>query len=101
MAQSTAVSSEVAIQMAIGARERFARDCSKNIDQVIGISTTGVAGPDPVGNHPVGQVFIGIASRRGQGALSLRLHGTRDQIRTASVKAALSALTDEIHLLLG
>ncbi len=101
LALNTAVDAEVAIQMAESVRASFARDCSRKIEQVIGVSTTGVAGPDAVGEHPVGQVFIGLASVRGARALELKLSGTRDQIRTESIAAALSALEDEIHLLLG
>jgi PncC family amidohydrolase len=101
LAKSSAVSPEVAIQMAAGVRQRFARDCHKPLEHVIGISTTGVAGPDMVGNHAVGEVYLGISSARGQCALALELKGNRSEIRTASVTEALSALEDEIHLLLG
>ncbi len=101
MAKKTAVDPDVAIQMAVSVRERFAKDCSKGFERVVGISTTGVAGPDPVGYHSVGQVFIGLASARGQYAVRLLLDGTRDEIRSAAVTEALSALEDEIHLLIG
>ncbi len=95
------VDQSVAIQMAYGARISFARDCSRAIDLVIGLSTTGVAGPGPVGDKPVGLVFIGISSQRGERAVQLQLSGTRAQIRAATVSAALSTLEDEIQLLLG
>lgn len=101
MAKKTAVDPDVAIQMAVSVRERFAKDCAKSFERVIGISTTGVAGPDPVGDRHAGQVFLGLASARSQYAVSLQLHGTRDEIRDAVVREALSVLEDEIHLLLG
>ncbi len=101
IADHTAVDAEVAIQMAAGVRARFAQDCAKSIDQVIGLSTTGVAGPESVGAHQVGQVFIGLASARGGRCVELVLSDNRDQIRSATVAAALSALEDEIQLLLG
>ncbi|MFM2321280.1 MAG: hypothetical protein RL612_427, partial [Actinomycetota bacterium] len=41
-----AVSAETAEAMAIGVREKFARAAGVPIERVIGVSTTGVAGPD-------------------------------------------------------
>jgi PncC family amidohydrolase len=101
ISQHGPVDPNVAIQMATGARVNFARDCSKASNLVIGISTTGVAGPDPVGDKPVGLVFIGISSQLGERAIQLHLSGSRAEIRAATVSAALSTLEDEIQLLLG
>src|ERR1700726_1410904 len=49
-----AVSEETAAAMASGVRERMHAD--------IGVSITGVAGPDAEGAKPVGLTFIGIAA---------------------------------------
>lgn len=95
------VDQSIAKQMASGARARFASDCAKPIDLVIGLSSTGVAGPDPLGEKPVGLVYIGVSSSRGERAVELRFLGSRAEIRAATVTAALSALEDEIQALLG
>ncbi len=58
-----AVHPEVARQMAAGTprlyRQHGDGDC------VIGLSTTGVAGPGPDGNKPAGLVYVGCSSRHG------------------------------------
>jgi len=78
------VSADVAGALARGARERLGAD--------LGVGVTGVAGPDPVGEHPVGTVFVGVAGE-GVGEVSrVELAGSRTQIRAAAVQAALSQL---------
>ena len=97
----SAVSPEVAISLATNVRDKFALEGSKSIDSVIGLSTTGVAGPDPVGIHPAGSVFLGISSVRGSRSVALKLSGTRSEVRAATVVSALSELEDEIQELFG
>lgn len=97
----SAVDPEVAIQMAIGIRSRLAIECGKSHESVIGVSITGVAGPESVGSVPVGTVFIGISSIQGNRQLGLHLSGTRNQIRAAATKAAIAAIEDEIQAILG
>ena len=97
----SAVSPEVAISLATNVRDKFALEGSKSIDSVIGLSTTGVAGPDPVGIHPAGSVFLGISSARGSRSVALKLSGTRSAVRAATVASALSELEDEIQALFG
>ena len=46
------VAAETAAELAAGAARRCGAD--------VGVSLTGVAGPDPQDGHPVGEVFIGI-----------------------------------------
>ena len=58
----------------------------------MGVSTTGVAGPDPADGQPVGTVFVGASGPWGIVVEPLALTGDRDQIRAASVLAALTLL---------
>lgn len=99
--ERTAVDNEVAIQLASNVRERFSKTCSKNIDHVLGVSTTGIAGPDSVGEVPVGTVYVGISSARGSRSITLKLSGDRSEIRAATVTAALAAIQDEIQAIFG
>ena len=69
---------EVARQMAAGVRIALAVDGEP---ATWGISTTGVAGPDPQDGKPVGTVFVGIASAAGAEAFELHLDGDRGAIR--------------------
>lgn len=85
-----AVRPEVAEAMAIGAQRAYGAD--------LAISTTGVAGPGPDAfGAPEGAAFVTV--RLGEHARTLELHerGTRDEIRTrvviAAVDAALTALS--------
>lgn len=73
------VSGECAMEMASNVREK--------LDADIGISFTGVAGPDEQESKPVGTVFIGIAYRDGATHFNeLNLSGSRAQNRIRSVK---------------
>ena len=60
-----AVSPETAAEMAEGVRRLSGAD--------IGVSTTGVAGPEPSEGKPVGLVYAGIASESGTKVLELHL----------------------------
>jgi nicotinamide-nucleotide amidase len=85
---------QVAIEMAVGVRQRLVVG-GRPAD--IGLSTTGVAGPDTQSGQAPGTVFIGLA-RDGQAeARRLSLAGTRDQIRAAVVTELLSWLAEELE----
>ena len=101
IAAQTSVDAEVAAQMAQGVRQKLAQKCAVSESGVIGISTTGVAGPDGVGHNPVGTVFIGIASELGVKVMALQLQGDRAQIRNQATQAALEGLAEEIQRLAG
>lgn len=92
------IDAEVAAQMAQGVREKLSAGCELDDSAVIGISTTGVAGPDPQDSHAPGEVFIGIAGAiAGTDRLrviALNLDGDRDAIRRQTVAAALEALAE-------
>lgn len=79
-----AVDPAVATAMAEGARAALGVD--------VAVSTTGVAGPEPHDGQPVGTVFLGVAGPHGTHVRKLNLSGSRAQIRTACVSAALEEL---------
>jgi competence/damage-inducible protein CinA C-terminal domain len=54
MSVQGAVDAEVAAQMAVGVRERFAKINQVQLEKVVGISTTGVAGPGESEGRPRG-----------------------------------------------
>ena len=84
--QSGAVSREVAAAMADGVRTRCGAD--------IGLSITGIAGPDGgTEEKPVGTVFIGISSRHGQIVDSYKFSGNRNRIQTSAAQAGLHMLS--------
>ena len=74
----------VAEEMAVGVRDR--------LGATYGVSTTGVAGPDPSEGRPAGTVFVAVASPRGVRSWPLDLPGGRDEVRSAAVDAVLSQL---------
>jgi nicotinamide-nucleotide amidase len=80
-----AVDPDVAAALAGGVRQRCGADW--------GLSTTGVAGPDPQDGKPVGTVYLGVAGPDGFGLVShLELAGDRAAIRRAAVAGALDLL---------
>jgi len=83
-----AVHPEVARRMAEGVRDALAVD-GRPAD--VGVSTTGVAGPDPQDGKSPGTVFVGIAFAGEVEAIALELSGDRTAIRAATVRAALEA----------
>ena len=89
-----AVDPEVAVQMATGVRTKLANKTNTDENLVIGLSTTGVAGPDAQDGVAVGTVYIAIS---GPGAIgdSVYAHefsGGREAIRAATVTEAIAAL---------
>jgi nicotinamide-nucleotide amidase len=80
---------EVARQMAAGVRRILGADW--------GVSTTGVAGPDPQDGQPVGTVYVAVAGPDGTAeSRELRLDGNRTRIRRESVQEALGMLLGEL-----
>ena len=90
LAERGAVDPEVAEQMASGVRSALAVE-GRAAD--IGISTTGVAGPEPQDGKPVGTVYLGFATETEVVSVALRLSGSRDGIRKAVVSESLEQLT--------
>ena len=89
-----AVDPEVAAQMATGVRTKLAAKSNTDESQVIGISTTGVAGPDAQDGVAVGTVYVAISGPGviGDSVYAFELSGDREAIRSATVHEALAAL---------
>ena len=83
-----AVDPEVALEMAAGVASKLSAD--------IGISTTGVAGPEPQDGKSVGTVFIACVWGEKRVVEELSLSGTRNEIRSLTVHAALRMLASEV-----
>ncbi len=79
----TAVSEEVAKEMAAGALKKFKTDYA--------IATTGVAGPGKAYGQKGGTVWVAIASKKEVFAIALSLSGSRDLIRHATIESALAS----------
>ena len=62
----------------------------------VGVSTTGVAGPDPQEGKAVGTVHIAVVTPDGTGISSLELSGSREEIRAATVDRALALCLEEL-----
>ena len=91
-----AISGQTAEAMASGARVALTEVPTIDAKKVIGISTTGVAGPDLQEGKPVGTVFVGLALKDSVLSRQLELSGNRETIRTETVRAALLAFLEEI-----
>ena len=90
-----AVSAECAIAMAAGVRRTLTID---GVAPDLGLSTTGVAGPEGQEGRPAGTVFVGIDSVFGHVSVALDFRdlvnvadpvGTRERVRQATVEAAI------------
>jgi nicotinamide-nucleotide amidase len=82
---------EVARQMADGVRRAVAVD-GRAAD--VGVSTTGVAGPEGQGGRPPGTVWVGVAVGDRLVARGATLPGDRAQVREATVSLAVEALLE-------
>jgi nicotinamide-nucleotide amidase len=89
-----AVDPEVARQMATGVRVALSLNGTP-VD--VGISTTGVAGPEPQDGKPVGTAYVGIAIGDQVQSVPLELSGTRREIQSAVVDSALSSLLTALN----
>ncbi|MBU3210706.1 competence/damage-inducible protein A [Clostridium algidicarnis] len=87
-----AVSKETAIEMAEGIAKTAKTD--------IGISTTGIAGPDGGTNEkPVGLVYIGLYIKGNTLVKELNIKGNREKVRTRATIEALNFLRIELNKL--
>ena len=82
-----AVSEETACQMASGVRKLMNTD--------IGVSATGIAGPNSDGtDKPVGLVYIAVANKEGVFPKKLDLSGSREEIRRKTVESLIDAISE-------
>lgn len=86
----TAVSEEVAKEMAANARSLFKSDYA--------ISTTGVAGPGKSYGKTAGTVWMAIASKKEVIAIELSISGDRATVRNATIESALATFSRILSL---
>ena len=80
-----AVSEEVALAMAVGARRRFSA--------AVGVGITGIAGPGGgTREKPVGTVCLGISAGKVRRSYRRRIPGDRETVRRKTVAWALDEL---------
>jgi nicotinamide-nucleotide amidase len=84
LARVGTVHPDVALAMALGARER--------LGAAVGVATTGVAGPDPADGQPVGTVHIAVSTAGWARHEALMLSGDRAEIRRSTVDHVLKLL---------
>ena len=94
LAEHGPVHAEVARQMADGVRRAVAVD-GRPAD--LGISTTGIAGPDSPDGQPVGTVHIGVSTPAGTASTAHLFAGSRDDIRRQATERAIAAALDALR----
>lgn len=62
----------------------------------LGVSATGVAGPEPQEGKPVGLVYVAVADGTSTVSRELRLPGDREAVRTAACHGALLLLLERL-----
>jgi nicotinamide-nucleotide amidase len=94
------VDPEVAAQMAEGLRVKIASKKGLLVEQLVAISTTGVAGPAKQGAKEVGELFIAISSGPEESVrtnvFAHSLSGDRVKIQETAVLLGLEHLWEEI-----
>ena len=89
LAAHGAVSAQTAVAMAQGAARRLGAD--------LGVSTTGVAGPDGgTADKPVGLVYVAVHDAAGDDVRRFTWTGDRIENIAASVQAALDLLLERV-----
>jgi nicotinamide-nucleotide amidase len=94
----SSVDAEVAAQMAEQVRQKLAQSAGIEVSRVIGLATTGEAGPAANTSAAVGTVFIALAMPNGSSSstrvFAYEFEGNRSQIRQAAVAAAQDRLRE-------
>jgi nicotinamide-nucleotide amidase len=63
----------------------------------IGVATTGVAGPEPVGGFPPGTVHIAVSLADDTVVRTMALNGNRDEVRRLTVERVLGLLLGRLR----
>jgi nicotinamide-nucleotide amidase len=84
-----AVDADVAAEMARSCAERFATSCGVSKDRVLGISSTGVAGPASQDGKPAGTVYVAACLGESIQVLDFHFEGDRNQVREQATQSAL------------
>lgn len=84
-----AVDADVAAEMARSCAERFAAGCGVSKDTVLGISSTGVAGPGSQDGKSAGTVFVAACLGENIQVLEFHFAGDRNQVREQTTLEAL------------
>jgi nicotinamide-nucleotide amidase len=90
------VDPEVAAQMSEGLRSKISGKTGIDSDQIVSIATTGVAGPSPQGEKPVGELYIAVSQSSETKVFAHQLTGDRAQIQNSAVLLGVGHLWDEI-----
>lgn len=80
---------DVALQMAAGVRRALQ---VSGVPADVGVSTTGIAGPESPDGQPVGTVHIAVVTPDSSVSEAFRFDGDRAQVRAQTVDAALVML---------
>lgn len=91
-----AVSRETVIEMAEGVRRALSGGFP--LEQIIGVSVSGIAGPGGgLPGKPVGTVWVGLSAGNGAWAWKFLWHGDRIQNKEDSAQAALQLVVDYLE----
>lgn len=91
-----AVSRETALEMARGVRLALTPDFG--VEQVIGLSITGIAGPGGgLPEKPVGLAWVGLAARDAEQAHKILVQGNRQENKTSFAEQALVILINYLE----
>lgn len=88
LSKYSSVSKEVATLMAENVRQILKAD--------LGVATTGVAGPDLVGDKKVGTVFVAISLKEHNMCLELNLTGDRQTIRLKTCQKLFELILEKL-----
>jgi PncC family amidohydrolase len=95
-----AVDPEVAAQMAEGLRVKIAIKMGLELEQLVSISTTGVAGPTEQDGKPIGELYIcvskGPEAQVSSNVFAHQIEGDRAKIQETAVLLGLGHLWEEI-----
>lgn len=89
IAEHTAVSPEMAREMASGAARSLRCD--------VAISSTGVAGPGPADGSQAGTVHLAVHTPRGLYHRRVQLAGDRSEVRQQATRAALQLVMESLE----